>query len=163
MKYTEFKAITENYWEEIQSIVLDSNKWVWLDYQKKKVIFGSWPRGTNVVPATLEEYLAFMRFFYARGVSECWFRELKQYCDFYGRSKDGRKYFVTFEVGSWNFEQLLLRGQKLRKIFEQLMSDSEKYAHQKEIAKKKEQNADIREPMAEFFLSFADFLKKSSK
>lgn len=164
MKYTDCKSITENYWDNIQNIILDKDNWVWLDYHAKRVYYGR-EKSLNIssVPATLEEYLAFKKHFLSKGVKECWFRELKQYVDFYGRTPQGRKYYVTLALDERDFEHLLSERKKISKYFSECISKSIKYDKIKANTDGTLSNSISSNSVADLLISFANFLKNDSK
>ncbi len=164
MIYKNIKSYMESYFTETQDVKLDINAWVWLDFKTKRARWGSVSDGSLYeVPATLEEYLAFMKYFFSKGIKECWFRELKEYVTFYGRTARDRKYYCVITLDAWRFRWLLKQQEKVSAIFGKIVSKSEKYKEQSDKKRNSHQNATQTESISDFFMRFAKFLENDAK
>ena len=69
-------------------------EFVYLDFRNKIVYFANQKRDPIwwSVPATQAEYNAFITHFHSKGITECTFKQLKQYVNFHGTRKQGRIY-----------------------------------------------------------------------
>lgn len=154
MKYTEYKGIIENYWNITSRIVFDVKHWVWLDFRHKVVSWEEKP--LYGVPATCEEYMAFIEYFLSKGRNKCTFKELQKYVNFHGVKIDDRKYYVTMCFNRIDFLALLQEQKKFSKLFVDNAKDARKF---RKIQINDNKLSSTQPQLADMFIQFAEFLK----
>lgn len=86
-----YSHIMREYIDNQQRVILDKTQWLWLNFKEKKARYGRMSEGYNE-PATIWEYVEYMRNYYKSGVKIITFKQLKDVAKFDGRRRKNRIY-----------------------------------------------------------------------
>jgi len=93
MSYTRpaYSHIMLDYLDNQKRVLLDKTQWLWLNFTDKKARYGRMSEGYNE-PATIWEYVEYMRNYFNKGIKIITFSQLKAVANFDGRRRKNRIY-----------------------------------------------------------------------
>lgn len=86
--------MVRDYMDNQKRVILDKTQWLWLNFTEKKARFGRMSDRYNE-PATIWEYVEFVRHYLKNGIKEITFKQLKSIANFDGRRKKNRIYAIV--------------------------------------------------------------------
>ena len=87
------------------------------------------------VPATQAEYNAFITHFHSKGITECTFKQLKQYINFHGTRKQGRVYAEIPITDEFVYMKLIRQNADFQCAISDFIDDSLEKKQDNEIKK----------------------------
>ena len=100
---------------------INAERWLWLDFSKKKAYFGDSHVNAGREPAPIWVYEVFMKHFKPNGVKECTFKELQSYTYFNGCRKKGVVYAFVPITSKYLFRSILLAEKGLKCTIENIL------------------------------------------
>ena len=103
-----YNHIMEEYIDNQKRVILDKTQWLWLNFKEKKARFGTMSIDYNE-PATIWEYVEFMRNYFKSGVRVITFKQLREVAKFDGRRRKNRIYAAVLIDNPWLFMSMMNR------------------------------------------------------
>jgi hypothetical protein len=136
--------------------IIREDGYVYLDF-KKKIVYFSQNLNREHLPATVDEYNAFIINFYNKGIRECKFKELKEFCNFHGVNKKNRVY-CRMDITMLSLFYIILKNKHHPEmaLYNAIYDTFEKNM----LAKKQSERIDETRDLATALVSFFDALKQ---